>query len=255
MNRENSSASGAALAAASELAPGGKLRVGVVYAPTVSTFFVTLDDARRPHGVTVDLGNALAAQLSVPAEFMAVPNSGEVTDALERGAIDVAFMPVDDERKKRVAFGPAYFLLESTCLVHGDSPFKTTTDLDRAGARIAGIANTTTIRSAARVLSRATIVSVPSVEAAMDLLRRREAEGVALSRDVLVTYVAGIAGSRMVDGQLHATGIAIAVAKGRPASLACVSEFMAQAKQSGVVRQAFDRSGLHAEAVAPEEQA
>ena len=28
--------------------------------------------------------------------------------------IDVAFMPVDEERKKRVDFGPAYFLIEST---------------------------------------------------------------------------------------------------------------------------------------------
>jgi hypothetical protein len=29
---------------------------------------------------------------------MVVPNSGLVTDAVESGVVDVAFMPVDDER-------------------------------------------------------------------------------------------------------------------------------------------------------------
>ena len=96
-----------------------------MFAPTASTFFVVKDADGSPRGVTVDLGNALADKLGVPVEFLVVPNSGEVTDALEKAAIDVAFMPVDDERRKRVDFGPAYFLVESTCLVLGSSSFRT----------------------------------------------------------------------------------------------------------------------------------
>ncbi len=48
---------------------------------------------------------------------MVAPNTGELTDALEAGRIDVSFMPVDDERKKRIDFGPVYFLVESTYMV------------------------------------------------------------------------------------------------------------------------------------------
>ena len=48
---------------------------------------------------------------------MVAPNTGELVDALEAGPIDVSFMPVDDERKKRIDFGPVYFLVESTYMV------------------------------------------------------------------------------------------------------------------------------------------
>src|ERR1700734_2334243 len=112
-------AGGAAAAASNEdamkqLVPTGTLRVGLVVAPSPSAFFVTRDKDGKPHGVTVDLGMALAKQLGVPEKFVIAPNSGEVTDDLAKGSIDVSFMPVDEERKKRIAFGPNYVLVEST---------------------------------------------------------------------------------------------------------------------------------------------
>jgi polar amino acid transport system substrate-binding protein len=88
--------------------------------------------AGAPRGVTVDLGNELAQRLGVPIEFMVASTTGVLTDALASAAIEVAFMPVDEERKKRLEFGPAYCLVESTYMV------------------TAGIANTTTIRAAGR---------------------------------------------------------------------------------------------------------
>jgi polar amino acid transport system substrate-binding protein len=240
-------------AALKELAATGKLRVGVVFAPTASTFFVIKDADGRPHGVTVDIGDELGLALGVPVEFLVAPNSGEVTDALEQALIDVAFMPVDEERRKRVDFGPAYFLVESTCLVLGDSDFKANRDLDRPNVRVAGIANTTTIRSAARVLPSATIVPVPSVGEAMELLRAGRVDAFALSRDSLPPYQAQIPGSRILDGHLQTTGVAIAVPKNRPAALAYVSAFIELAKASGLIRRAFDRAGLQSQQVAPAE--
>jgi polar amino acid transport system substrate-binding protein len=242
------------VAVRNDLASTGKLRVGVVFAPTASTFFVVKDADGMPRGVTVDLGNALAESLGVPAEFLVVPNSGEVTDALEKAAIDVAFMPMDDERRRRVDFGPAYFLVESTCLVLGSSGFRTNSDLDRPGVRVAGIANTTTIRSAARVLTSATIVAAPSVGEAIDMLRDGRVEAFAPSRDSLRPYQAQLAGSCILEGHLQTTGIAIAVPKNRPAALAYAGAFLEDAKASGAVRRAFDRAGLQAEAVAPAQQ-
>src|SRR5882672_7418550 len=90
--------------AVKELIPTGKLRVGVVFAPAPSAFFVVKDAHGQPRGVTVDLASELAQALGAPIEFMVAPNSGLVTDAAESGAIDVAFMPVDEERRKRVEF-------------------------------------------------------------------------------------------------------------------------------------------------------
>src|SRR5215217_6793395 len=132
-------------AAKRELAPTGKLRFGLVEAPKANVFFVVKGPDGIPKGVTADLANELARTLDTGIEFFVAHNSGELTDALEKSAIDAAFLPVDEERKKRVDFGPFSSLFESTCLVLGSSEFKTVMDLDRKGVRVVGEANTTTI--------------------------------------------------------------------------------------------------------------
>jgi polar amino acid transport system substrate-binding protein len=236
-----------------ELARTGTLRVGLAIAPLPSTFFVTKDASGKPQGVTVDLGAALAKQLAVPVEFVVAPNSGILTDATAEGAIDVTFMPVDEERKKRVAFGPKYVLIESTYMATAASSAKTVADVDRVGLRVVGIANTTTIRAAARMLKNTTITPMTSVDDAMAALRDGKADAFALSRDSLPVYVKQIAGSRIVDGGFQNTGIAIAVPPNRPDALAYVTAFMEDAKKNGLVRRALDAAGFKDEMVAPPE--
>jgi polar amino acid transport system substrate-binding protein len=234
-----------------ELIPTGKLRVGVANAPSASPLFVIKDADGAPHGVTVDLGSALAKELGVEAEFMVAPNTGELIDALEAGRIDVSFMPVDDERKKRVDFGPVYFQVESTYMVTGASGIKTVDEVDRAGVRVVGIANTTTIRAAGRSLKNTTVLAAPSIGDAMAMMTGGKADAFALSRDSLPAFVAQLSGSRMVEGGFQFTGVAIAVPKGRPAALACVTAFLEKAKKSGTVQRAFERAGLSHLEVAP----
>ena len=225
-----------------ELNPTGKLRVALVFAPSMSIFFVVKEND-KPRGVTADLANALGKKLSLPVETVLFPNSGLAVDALEAGNVDVAFMPVDEERKKRIAFGPNYVLGESTYMVTAASPAKTVDEVDRAGMRVIGIANTTTIRAAGRTLKNTTISPVTSVEEAVAAMRDGKADAFALSRDSLPTYVKQVPGSRMVDGAFQQIGIAIAVAKGKPAALAAVTEFMDEAKKNGTVRKALDAAG------------
>jgi polar amino acid transport system substrate-binding protein len=234
-----------------ELASSGKLRVGVVAAPAMSAFFVTRNAARQPRGVTVELGTALADRLGVPVEFLVAPNSGEVTDALCAGTIDVTFMPVDEERKQRVEFGPAYFVVESTYLVTAGSGITTLAEVDRRGVRVVGIANTTTIRSAARSLKNTTIVAACSVDEAVDMLRAGQSDAFALSHDSLPPFAAGLPGSRILAGGFQHTVIAIAVPKNRPQALAAVTAFMEDAKASGLVRRALDAAGFKDATVAP----
>jgi polar amino acid transport system substrate-binding protein len=234
-----------------ELTPTGKLRVGVANAPSASPLFVVKDADGVPRGVTVDLGNALAKELGVAVEFMVAPNTGELTDALEAGRIDVSFMPVYDERKKRIDFGPVYFEVESTYMVTAASGIKTVDEVDRAGIRVVGIANTTTIRAAGRTLKNTTVVAAPSIGDAMAMMLGGKADAFALSRDSLPPFVAQLPGSRMVEGGFQFTGVAIAVPKGRAQALADATAFIEKAKKSGMVRQAFERAGLAHLNVAP----
>lgn len=227
-----------------ELAPTGTLRVGLVYAPSMSIFFVLRQADGTSRGVTADIASALAQRLNLPIEFVLYPNSGLAVDATESGAVDVAFMPIDEERRRRIAFGPVYVNAESTYMVTAASGAKTVEDVDKAGMRVIGIANTTTIRAAERTLKNTTISPVTSVGDAVAMLRDGKADAFALGRDSLPPYVKQVPGSRITDGQFQQIGIAIAVAKNKPAALAAVTEFMNDAKKSGLVRRAFDKAGF-----------
>ena len=232
-----------------ELAPSGTLRVGVVYAPVMSTFFV-LKEGDKARGVTVDLGEALGRSLDLPVTFVLYPNSGQATDALESGAVDVAFMPVDEERRKRLAVGPDYVRAESTYMVTAASGAKTVADVDRPGMRVIGIANTTTIRAAGRSLKNTTIAAVTSVDDAIKAMNDGTADAFALGRDSLPPYVKQVPGARITNGHFQQMGIAIAVQRGKPQALAAITEFMKAAKKDGTVRRALDKGGF-SDPVAP----
>jgi polar amino acid transport system substrate-binding protein len=235
-----------------QLAPSGRIKVGLVFAPSMSAFFVVKEAEGMVRGVTAVLSAVLGHAAGLPVEYVLFPNSGLATDATESGAVDVSFMPVDEERKKRVAFGPNYVLIESTYMATAASGAKTVAEVDRAGMRVIGIAGTTTIRAAARTLKNTTISPVTSVGDAVAALRDDEADAFALSRDSLPVYVKQIPGSRIVDGGFQQTGIAIAVPKGRPEALACVTNFLEEAKANGLVRRALDAAGFKDDPVAPQ---
>lgn len=232
-------------AALRELAPTGTLRVGIGVAPVSSAFWTTRDAASgEPRGVTVALGRALAAKLGVPVEFLAYASSGEVAEAGASGAWGVSFMPVDAERAKKVAFGPNYYLFVSTYLVPPGSPIRTLAEVDRPGIRVVGVANTTTIRSAERVLKSATLTPAKSADELVALLRAGNADAVALGREALDNLAAQLPGARILDGHIQATGVAVAVPMNRPAALDYVSRFVEDAKASGLIRRVLDEHGI-----------
>jgi polar amino acid transport system substrate-binding protein len=234
-----------------EIAPTGKLRVGVVSAPAQSAFFVVKDASGEPRGVTVDLGKELARRLGVPVELLVVSSSGELVDAMSSATLDLAFMPIDAERREKVDFGPSYFIIESTYLVRSGSGIENLSDVDHPNVRVIGIANTATIRAAGRSLRNTTIVAVRSVAEAAEMLRADTADAFALTHDALPALAAKLPGSRILEGSFLQTGIAIAVPKRRPDALAYATAFMEDAKASGLVRRAFDDAGLKDLVVAP----
>jgi polar amino acid transport system substrate-binding protein len=232
-----------------ELAPTGTLRVGVATAPSRSALFA-IQQAGQPSGVTVDLGNELGHKLGVPVEFVLAQNSGVLVDATRAGSVDVTFMPVDEERKTKLDFGPAYFVIESTYLVRPLSDIQNLAEVDRPNVRVVGITNTATLRAAAHSLKNTSIAPVPSVDAAMEMLRSGDADAFALTHDALPALALRLPGSRILDAAFLRANVAIAVPKQRPHALAYVTAFMQEAKASGSVRRAFDRAGLEGLVVA-----
>lgn len=231
-------------AAQAELAPTGKMRFGIVYAPEPSAFFAQRDATGQVRGVTVDLANDLAQRIGRPVEFVVAPNSGQITDALASGSIDAAFMPIDDERRKRIDFGAAYAVGENTYLVSAASGIRSMADVDRAAVRVIGISGTTTIRSATRTLKNTTPVSVTSVEEALAMVRDGRADAFALTHDTLSALAPRVPGSRILEGAFNGIYTAVAVPKGRPAALAFIARWLEEAREDGSVQRVLERNGF-----------
>ena len=227
------------------------LRIGLVEAPAAGVFFVGRDAAGAPVGVTASLGAALAARLGRTPEYAVFPNSGECAAAVATAAVDVAFMPVDATRAARVAFGPAYYLLESTYLVSAASGLATLQDVDQPHVRVVGIADTTTIRAATRTLAHTVPVSVRGVDEAIAMVRDGQADALALSRDSLNQILPTLPGARITPGGFQQTTISIAVPPGHDPALAEATVFLEAARRDGLVRRVFDAQGLEHELVAP----
>lgn len=234
-----------------EMAPTGRLRAGVICAPEAGVFFVFAGKDSMPEGVTVDLLRTLGDKHCLPVDFTVFPNSGDCTDALSRGEIDVAFMPIDAVRRTKVNFGPAYYLLRSTLLIANEAGSRTISDYQVRGTAFVGIAGTTTLRAAIRTFGSARASEVRDVAEAMDLFTRGTVDAIALSEDYLKVMAQRFPGSVVMEDAFQETSISIAVPMQRPAALKLVSDFLEDAKSSGTIRQIFDDHGLQNENIAP----
>jgi polar amino acid transport system substrate-binding protein len=237
-------------AALKELAPTGKLRLAIAVSPSPSAQFA-IQDGNTYRGVAVTLGRALAAKLGVPLEIIPHQASGEIQNSAASNRWDVAFLPVDDERKKFVDFGNAYHLLQSTFLVASNSKIQSVKDADAKGMGLGGVANTATFRAAKKATPSATHVDFSGVDAAVAAMREGKIEAIALSRESLAGLLGKIAGARILDDAFLNSSTAVCVPKGKPAALAYVSEFIEEAKASGLVRKALDEMGLKSSQIAP----
>ncbi len=226
--------------------------MAIAISPSASAYFTVKDPANGElRGVAIDLGKQLAQKLGVPVEYVAYPNSGTITDAGDAGEWDVTFLPADDERRKKIQFGPAYHLLQSTYLVPAGSKIQTLAEVDRAGTRVIGIENTATIRAAIKSLKNTMPVALKTPVDAFETVRDGGADALALSRESLQGMAVKLPGSRILDGGFLDSVTAVAVPKNKPESLAAVSAFIEEVKASGAVRRAFDAMGLNTSVVAP----
>src|SRR5690242_8493128 len=146
-----------------QLAPTGTLRVAIAVSPSPSAQFA-IKDGDHYRGVAVTLGTALAEKLGVPVSILPHNASGEIQNSAASGRWDVAFLPVDEERKKFVDFGNAYHLLQSTFLVAPGAKINSVKGADAAGIGIGGVANTATFRAAVKATPKATHIEFAKVD-------------------------------------------------------------------------------------------
>lgn len=234
------------------VAPFGRLRIAVAVGPAASATWTTRDpETGKPTGVAVDLGLDIAGRLGIAADLVEYSSSGAIVAAAAKGEWDIAFVPADAERKSQVLFGPNYFLGESTYLVSVASGIGSIEQVDRPGTRVLGIDYTATLRSAVRSLTKATATGVEKLDEAVRRFRTGEVDALALGRESLESLLPQLPGGRILDGNFHTAGSAVAMPLGREGGVRIVGRLLEQAKADGTVRALFDRHGMAGLAVAP----
>jgi len=233
----------------SELAPTGKLRVGLNYGN-----FLLVSDASKdgePRGVAPDLARELARRLEVPLEFVGFDAAGKLAEAVKAGAWDVAFLGAEPQRANEIAFTAAYLEIPATYLVPAGSPIRTIAEVDREGVRIAVAAKSAYDLYLSRNLKHAKLVRAEGIDGSYDLFVAQKLEVLSGLKPRLVSDAERLPGSRLLEGQFTAIQQAIGTPKGRDAAAGYLREFAEDVKVSGLVAQAIARNAVRGVSVAP----
>jgi polar amino acid transport system substrate-binding protein len=233
----------------SDLAPTGRLRVGINYGnPVLATRDPITEDLR---GVAVDLARELGKRVGVPVELVGYEAAGKMVEGVKAGAWDVAFLAVDPGRAGEITFTAPYVEIEGTYLVPAGSLLRTIADVDRKGVRIGVSAKSAYDLFLGRSLQHAELVRASDPNAAFGLLVAEKVEAVAGVKQSLVTNAEKLPGSRVIEGRFMAIQQALGIPKGRDAGAKYLREFIEDAKGSGLVARAIEKAGIRGVSIAP----
>ncbi|HLN87063.1 MAG TPA: ABC transporter substrate-binding protein [Candidatus Limnocylindrales bacterium] len=230
------------VALGSELAPTGRLRVGINYGnPVLATRNASSGELR---GVAVDLARELGRRTALPIEIVAFESAGKMFDAVKAGAWDVAFLAVDPGRASEIDFTAPYVEIEGTYLIPSGAPFSNVADVDRDGVRVGVSAKSAYDLFLSRTLKHAQIVRAQSPESAFDLILSSKVDVLAGVRQTLVAYAPKLPGSRLFEDRFMAIGQAMGIVKGRGEAVKYLREFVEDVKASGFVARAIEKNSV-----------
>ena len=229
-------------AARSELAPNGKLRVGLNY----GNFLLVLKDGPggEPRGIAPDLGRELARRVGVPLEFVRFDQAGKLADAVKDGKCDVGFLGAEPQRANEIAFTAAYLEIPVTFLVPAGSPIGSIAEVDREGVRIAVADRSAYDLFLTRNIKKAQLVRAQGIDGSYELFVREKLDVLAGLKPRLVSDAEKLPGSRILDGQITGVQQAVGTPKARSAAAAYLGEFVADLHKSGLVKKIAAEHGV-----------
>jgi len=194
--------------------------------------------------IAIELGHVVAARLDVELSLIGLPTPAKAVECVKSNGCDAAFLGIEPSRAAEVDFSPAIFQFDYSFLVPAGSAIQSTADADRRGVRIAVVDSHASALALRRMVTHAKLVGSELPDAAFDLLTSRKADALAFPRDQLLDFAAKLPGACVLADGYGINRVAMAVAKGRAGWLAYVSEFVAEAKASGLIERAIAHGAL-----------
>ena len=232
-----------------DLVQAGKIRVGIhsFYTKDPRTGELKAVSAGI---IFLDIARILGARIGVEVLPVWHPTIPEMLTCLTAGKCDVGFMGPDPSRAG-VDFSPPFVQLDYTFLVPAGSSIQRISDADRSNVRIAVVRDHASTLTLSRIFKHAELIYAATPDPTFELLRNGQADAFASVRGVLLGYASKLSGSRVLEDHYGANLVGMVVPKGQTERLTYITEFIEQAKTSGLVQQAIERSGLPGHQVAP----
>jgi polar amino acid transport system substrate-binding protein len=201
-----------------------------------------------PRGMAVDLAYELGRHLGNDVELVTYQSAGRMADAAASGGWDAAFLAADPARAVDITFTTPYLEIEATYLVAEASPLRTIRDVDRPGVQIALSEKSAYDFALRDLISRATLVRAPSVDASVDMFFFKHLDALAGLRPLLVDIADTRSGFRVIDGKFASIHQAIGIPHGR--DVTAYETFVGHAKRSGLVKTLIAKHHVRGVAVA-----
>ena len=229
-----------------EIVKAGKVRVAL-YVPQYRKDPVS----GALSGWAVDLVSALGARLGVQGVPVEHPTPPQAVASVVSGACDTSILGIEPVRAAQVDYSPGIVQADYSLLVLSGSSIRSIADADRPGTRIAAVRHHASTLTLERMLKHATMVYADLPDATFEIMARGEATVMASLSEILLRYSVRLPGSRVLEERYGFNTLGMAAQKGQAGWLAYLSAFVEEAKASGVVQQAIDRSSWRGVHVAP----
>jgi polar amino acid transport system substrate-binding protein len=223
-------------APASEIAPGGKLRVGMIAIAVLG-------------GVAEPIASFIGQKLGAPVEPVMYPNPDAYVESFGKGEWDIAIGPRVLAPADKADSTADLWVISLVYVAAPGQEFSDIASVDKPGVKIGTIRGAPSDRVLTREIKAAEIVRIPlspNIAAdAAELLRSGKANVFGADSGVGYPAAEALPGAKIVPGAFATVRVAAALPKGRSAAAqAALATFVDEAKQTGAVQKAIDAKGL-----------
>jgi ABC-type amino acid transport substrate-binding protein len=220
----------------SEIAPGGKLRVGMIAITVLG-------------GVAEPVARFIGQKLGAAVEPVMYPSPDTYLQSFGKGEWDIAIGPRVLAPADKADSTADLWVISLVYLAAPGKEFPDITSVDKAGVKIGTIRGAPSDRVLTREIKAAEIVRIPLsqtiVADAVELLRSGKADVFGADSGVGYPAAEGLPGAKIVPGAFATVRVAAALPKDRSAAAqATLATIVDEAKETGVVEKAIKAKGL-----------
>jgi polar amino acid transport system substrate-binding protein len=210
-------------------------------------------DGKIIGGVAVELGKFIAEKLGLPFEFVPYPDSNTYTQSFGKGEWDIGFGARTPLVAEKADFVVDLLLNDYLFVAAPGREYANAAQVDQSGVKIGVGLNSASDQFLSRTLKSADLVRLGGGGRSIEALRTGQVDVWAASASNIEQVVDGLPGAKIIPGAFTSDRTMVILPKGRSsAAQAKVVEIVNEAKKTGVVQKALEKTGARGFGPRPE---